>query len=257
MEAGGAGEAFLTESDKWRGRGGRGGGDLEGLGTAATDISNRMVPRRVFTSREIQRFTVENDVITDLILVTKVGMMVHVMSVMWHFAKCWIFYVFLMSWLEGTRRSLSDWGETQRQRSQAHPAGARPLSFLQAGSQIIENLRIWLTPWKDEIRELHFLLWKTELFLSSSIYSATDSQVSQVRVPVKDRPVAQAFPQPPLVGEAPFRGMGVGCRWEGNRHLCFSIFLSVTKSQVTNERTILPQFFMSCLPQRQVFIMSG
>lgn len=62
--------------------GGRGGGDLEGLGTAATDISNRMVPRRVFTSREIQRFTVENDVITDLILVTKVGMMVHVMSVM-------------------------------------------------------------------------------------------------------------------------------------------------------------------------------
>lgn len=82
MEAGGAGEAFLTESDKWRGRGGRGGGDLEGLGTAATGISNRMVPRRVFTSREIQRFTVENDVITDLILVTKVGMMVHVMSVM-------------------------------------------------------------------------------------------------------------------------------------------------------------------------------
>ena len=110
-----------------------------------------------------------------------------------------------MSWLEGTRKSLSDWGDTQSQGSQAHSAGAQHLTFLQAGSQIMENLLIWLTLWKDEIHELHFLLRKTELYLPSS---PTDSQVSQVQVPVKDRPVAQAFPWLPLVGEAPFRGLG-------------------------------------------------
>lgn len=58
------------------------GGALEGLVMVATGISNRMFPRRIFTSREIQRFTVENDVIAELILVTKVCMLVHVMSVM-------------------------------------------------------------------------------------------------------------------------------------------------------------------------------
>lgn len=62
--------------------GGGGGAGLEGLGMVATGISSRMFPRRIFTSREIQRFTVENDVITELILVTKVCMLVRGMSVM-------------------------------------------------------------------------------------------------------------------------------------------------------------------------------
>lgn len=156
-----------------------------------------------------------------------------------------------MSWLEGTRKSLSDWGETQSQGSQAHSAGIQNLSFLQAGSQIIENLLIWLTLWKDEIHKLHFLLWKTELYLPSSIYSATDSQVSKVQVPVKDRPVAQAFPRLPLVGEAPFRGMGK------QRRVLFLFSSPLPRAKLPLEWELSTPTPHVLPPTKAVFIMSG
>lgn len=58
------------------------GRNLEGLGTAATGISNRMLPSRIFTSREIQWVTADNDAIAESILVTKVCMLVHVINVL-------------------------------------------------------------------------------------------------------------------------------------------------------------------------------
>lgn len=153
-----------------------------------------------------------------------------------------LIYVFLISWLEGTRKSLSDWGETQSQGSQAYSAGAQHLSFLKAGSQIIKNLLIWLTLWKDEIYKLHLLLRKTELYLPCSIYSLTDSQVSQVQVPVKDR----HFRGFPWLEKLPLEG------WENNRHVCFFCFpLRYQEPSYHWSENYPPQLLMSCPPQRQ------